>query len=417
MSLNDTTLPAHLFRHEYGKLVALLVRKLGAQYIDLIEDGVQWAMAQAVEVWPKKDIPNNPPAWLYQVAYRHIITELNTHKRQQTILSINFMDPPQQDTVAPDIPLAGELGDSLLHMLFVTSNGAIPIDSQLVFTLKSLCGFSIKEISLRLFISTDNVYKRFNRAKKSLKNYTLEISDLSNLEMNARLPSVHQILYLIFTEGYLSSHSDMAIRKDLCKEAIYLTELLVESNIGNQPESNALLALMYFHYARLHARQDISGSLLLLEQQDRSLWNTKHIANAFILLDRSTQSKGISRYHIEAGIAAQHCLSPSFSQTNWQYIIESYELLEKVSPSPLHILNRALATAELHGPNMGLLVLDSADISPFLARSYHWYAVLSDLQKRSGKFTLATKNASLAIQAAPTDKIKEVLKQRLYPIK
>jgi RNA polymerase sigma-70 factor (ECF subfamily) len=410
--LQDKILTANLFRHEYGKLVALLVRKMGGQHLEAIEDGVQWSMLQAVETWSKTEIPTTPAAWLYQVAYRHIISELTSTKRQQELLTANLC-PPDLNTDYLETPLPGELNDSLLRMLFVTCHPSVPLESQLVFTLKTLCGFNIREISLRLFTSEENIYKRFTRAKKQLQKLSLDTGSLTNDQMINRLSSVHKVLYLIFTEGYLSSHPDQAIRQDLCDEAIYLTTLLIGSTIGDRPETHALMALIYFHYARLTTRQDASGALLLLEHQDRTQWNADHIATAMIYLNHSTQSKCISRYHIEAGSAAQHCLAPSFAQTNWQQIVNAYLLLEKVSPSPLHILNRALATAECFGPKKGLLVLESINMSPFLARSYHWFAVLSDLQKRSGKLDLAKQNALLAIQSAPTDKIKQILTTRL----
>ncbi len=411
--MSQPELVEHLFRHEYGKLVALLVRRIGVQNIDAIEDAVQWAMAQALEYWVREETPDNPAGWLYQVAYRHLLSEFRQSKRHNTLLAEQTEIPDNQAVESPEIPLSGELSDSLLRMLFVACSEAIPVESQLVFTLKSLCGFNIREIALRLFISEANAYKRFNRARQYLKKQSIELDNLTDADRQSRLPSIHRVLYLVFTEGYLSSHADIAIRRDLCEEAIRLGLLLVESRIGDVAESHALMALMYFHLARINTRQDDCGTLLLLEEQDRSKWNNQQVAVGLAFLLQSTKSETISRYHVEAGIAADHCLAKSFEQTPWGEIISAYELLEQIEPSPLHLLNRAIATAEWKGPAAGLAILQSTDMPVWLDRSYHWYAVLADLYFRCGKNRLGLKFAKQAIESAPTKSIRQLLGKRL----
>lgn len=403
----------HLFRHEYGKLVALLLRRTGMQYIDAIEDSVQWAMTQALERWCRENTPSKPSAWLYRVAYNHLLSEFRATKRKDLLLTEYLAIEENNILKDEDVPFSGEVGDSMLRMLFVACNEVIPIESQLVFTLKSLCGFSIREIALRLFITEANVYKRYSRAKQYLKNQPVALGNLTDKEVVARLSLVHRVLYLVFTEGYLSSHTDMAIRQDLCEEAIRLARLLVESKFGNVPDSHALLALMYFHLARIKARQDDCGALLLLEQQNRSQWDSQQTTIAMTFLAQSANGNTISRYHVEAGIAAEHCLSPSFSETRWDKIVTSYELLERIAPSPLHQLNRAVATAEWQGSQAGLAVLQSANIPNWLNQSYYWYTVLADLLFRCGQTVLGKKQAELAIKAAPTDSIKKLLHKRL----
>jgi len=411
--LNQEKQVEHLFRHEYGNLVALLVRRTDIQHIDAIEDSVQWAMTQALEFWCKGDIPSSPSAWLYRVANNHLLSEFRTAQRHDSILVEHF--PIKEDSLLEheDVLFSDEMSDSMLRMLFVACNDAIPIESQLVFTLKSLCGFNVKEIALRLFITEANVYKRYSRAKQHLKGQTLDLDNLTDNELIARLSSIHRVLYLVFTEGYLSSHTDMAIRHDLCEEAIRLARLLVENKFGDVPNSYALLALMYFHFARIKTRQDDCGTLLLLEQQNRSKWDNEKTTLAMEFLAKSANGDTISRYHLEAGIAAEHCLSPSFNQTRWDKIVASYELLEHIAPSPLHQLNRAVATAEWKGPQAGLAVLKSAEIPHWLNQSYHWYTVQADLLFRSGEIVLGQKNAKLAIEAAPTESIKQLLHKRL----
>jgi RNA polymerase sigma-70 factor (ECF subfamily) len=198
----------------------------------------------------------------------------------------------------------------------------------------------------------------------------------------------------------------------LCEEAIRLALLMAENLHGDIPETYALLALMHFHFARIAGRQDDSGALLLLEQQDRRQWDKHAITVALNFLERSAQGEKLSRYHVEAGIAAEHCLAPTFAQTHWDKIVAAYELLERIAPSAFHVLNRAIALAEWKGPKAGLAVLQTAELPSWLTRSYHWSAVLADLQGRDGDMASARKNAERAIKEAPTDDIKQLLRKR-----
>lgn len=403
----------HVFRHEYGLLVATLSRRVGMQHVTLVEDAVQHAMMQALDFWQRDHIPANPSAWLYQVAYHQLLSEFRNTKRRNSLLDEHFVTAINETFEHSEVPLQGEMSDSLLRMLFVTCNDSIPVESQLVFTLKSLCGFSIREIALRLFITKENAYKRYSRARSHLKNSPIVLDSLTNSEMESRLSMVHRVLYLVFTEGYLSSHTDNAIRIDLCAEAIRLTELILASALSKSPETNALLALLYLHLARMNARQNSSGELLLFEEQDRSLWNEQYILKGLGFLEESAHGENLSRYHVEAGIAAEHCLSPSFKQTRWDKIVKSYELLEQIAPSALHGLNRAVAVAEWKGPKEGLAVLQSLNIPNWLDRSYHWHAIHADLQYRCGEINLARDIAEQAIKSAPTRDIKRLLYKRL----
>lgn len=413
--MSEVAVIEHLFRHEYGRLVALLVKRSSFDNLDVIEDSVQWAMAQAVDIWRKAGTPPSPAAWLYKVAYRHLISELRTSHHRGTLLAFHGQDisaGPDITEPSLDVHFSTEISDLTLQMLFVTCHCDIPEASQMVFTLKSLCGFSIREIALRLFMTEANVYKRFARAKNSLKNQTLEISHLKEEALHSRMASVHRVLYLLFTEGYLSSHTHNAIRYDLCEEAIRLTELLAATQTGNQPQSWALLALMYFHFGRLTARQNTAGALLLLDQQDRSLWDQQKIKLAMNCLEKSASGDEISRYHVEAGIAAQHCLAPSFAETDWKNIACSYQLLYKIAPSPLHLLNRAIAIGEWKGAEAGLSALNHEKIPDWLHHSYHWFGVKADFYYRCHQAKRGAEYAKLAIDAAPTEPIKQLLRQR-----
>jgi RNA polymerase sigma factor (sigma-70 family) len=258
----------HFFRHEYGRLVATLSRRVGVQHIEDIEDAVQSALMTALETWTRAGLPDNPGAWLFRVAYNNVLGELRRRTGRRRIMEQNVGDFDTPDAT-PEGFFAGEVRDDLLRMLFVCCNEAIPEESQLVLALKTLCGFSIGEIALRLFTTEANVYKRFGRARSRLQEVSFRPNELNAEKYASRREAVHRILYLIFTEGYLSSHAEFAIRRELCDDAIRLATLLAEHPVGETPETSALLALMHLHVARMAARQNSSGGLLLLEEQDR----------------------------------------------------------------------------------------------------------------------------------------------------
>lgn len=305
-----------------------------------------------------------------------------------------------------------EFQNDILRMLFVCCHDAIPIESQLVFALKSLCGFSIREIAQRLFISEANAYKRFSRCRQYLKESSLSSWDLNQAAYKSRLPAVSQVLYLIFTEGYLSVNHSIGIRRELCEEAIRLTTILANHSAGQTPETFALLALMYLHISRMSARQSQSEGILLLEQQDRSSWNKHHIQVGLCWLEKSSSGDHFSRYHAEAGIAAEHCLATSFKQTRWDRIAENYLLLEQAAPSAIHRLNRAVAVAEWQGPAAGIAILDQFKPPSWLIGSYLWAAVLADLYQRNGDLLKAKTYRDNALTSAPSLAIKSLLQQR-----
>lgn len=400
----------HFFRHEYGRLVALLSRRVGVQHLEAIEDAVQAALVTALESWKGGGLPENPPAWLFRVANHRLLESLRTEARRARLIERQV--PVESEGPALDPPLCGDVKDDLLRMLFVCCDEAIPAESRLVLALKTLCGFDVREIGERLFLSDANVYKRLARARARLRERPRLAEELSLEELGTRLPGVQAILYALFSEGYLSSHPEV-IRRELCDEAKRLCLVLGEHPIGAMPETFALLALMHLHHARNTARQDGSGGLLLLEEQDRSLWDQREIQTGLAWLARSAQGDAFSRYHAEAGIAAEHCLAPSFAETRWDRIVETYALLERLAPSPLHTLNRALATAELHGPEAGLAVLEGLAPPSWLAGSHYWAAVLADLHGRSGHHELAKRYRAAALDTAPSGAVNAALRRRL----
>jgi predicted RNA polymerase sigma factor len=309
-----------------------------------------------------------------------------------------------------------EIPDDMLRMLFVCCDDDIPRESQLVLALKTLCGFSTAEIALRLFVSEANVHKRLGRARDRLRQTPLATETPPLETLCARLPGVHAVLYLLFNEGYLSAHVEHAIRRELCDEAIRLTVLLAEHPVGAIPETFALLALMYLHTARLGSRVDSTGGLLLLEEQDRSQWDRESMRVGLEWLQRSACGDEFSRFHAEAGVAAEHCLAPSYQQTRWKEIVDLYVMLERVAPSPLHTLNRAVAVAEWQGPRAGLAVLEGLAAPARVSGSYLWDAVLGDLHRRSGHPEIATQHRDRALLSAPTHAVRELLRRRLATI-
>lgn len=403
-------LAENFFRHEYGRLVAMLSRRVGLRHLEAVEDAAQSALLAALESWTTRGVPENPSAWLFRVAHNHVVGELRRRTRRDRLAEQHETDATESD---PPAFLAGDVRDDLLQMLFVCCDDAIPVESQIVLALKTLCGFDVREIADRLFTSEANVYKRLGRARSRLRELPVSVDSVPGERSAARLPAVQSILYLMFTEGYLSSHAEAAIRRELCDEAKRLTFVLAEHPIGATPETFALLALMHLHAARIAARQDGAGGLLLLEEQDRALWDPHEIRIGLAWLAESARGEVFSRYHAEAGIAAEHCLAPSFAQTRWDRIVEYYALLERVAPSALNTLNRAVAVAQWRGPADGLAVVDGLDPPSWLAGSYLWAAVLADLHRRCGHDEIAERYRDAAVEAAPSAAVRDLLNRRL----
>jgi RNA polymerase sigma factor (sigma-70 family) len=406
----------HFFRHDYGRLVAMLTRKMGVRHLELVEDAVQSALLSALTVWTQQGLPENPSAWLYRVAHHRFIQDVRRQSGRRKLLEQGIEDFPD-DAHEPASPFfAHEISDDLLRMLFVCCDEGVPRESQLVLALKTLCGFSTSEIALRLFTSEANVHKRLGRARERLREADAGVETPPLETLRARLPGVHGVLYLLFNEGYLSAHAEQAIRRELCDEAVRLATLLAEHPVGAIPESFALLALMHLHMARLASRIDGTGGLLLLEEQDRSLWDRERIRLGTEWLERSARGETFSRFHAEAGIAAEHCFAPSFRETRWKEIVDLYAMLEHVAPSPLHTLNRAVALAEWQGPNAGLALLEGLAPPAWLAGSYLWDAVLGDLHRRAGQAEIAAHHHERALGSAPTDAVRELLRRRFSPL-
>jgi RNA polymerase sigma factor (sigma-70 family) len=394
-----------VFRREYGKLTATLVRSFGTHHLEAIEDAVQEAIVAALDGWGRGGMPARPVAWLQQVARNRLIDALRKQHPTETL--------PDDMGTEPELAVTGrhDLPDDLLRMLFLCADEELAVEAQLVLALKILCGFSVEEIARRLFTTEANVYKRLQRGREALRGRMGDLPPIAVLQ--GRAPAVRHIIYLLFNEGYSSGRADQLVRRELCEEAIYLGTVLGNHPAGDHPETWALLALMSFHAARLEARTDGAGGLLLLEDQDRRLWDRALIERGFDCLARSARGDDFSHFHAEAGIAAEHCLAPSFAQTRWQEVIDLYLILERSEPSPLHILNRAIAVAQLHGPGAGLAIIHQLKPPGWLLGYYLWDAVLGELERRAGNLDRARQHLHRALEAAPTDAEKSLLRRRL----
>lgn len=392
------------FRREYANLVALLTRKFGSDQLELVEDAVQSSLAAALDRWDANP-PESPRGWLYRVAHNHLLDEF---RKRRPLSYVEMADLEQAEEKLTD----HELLDDLLHMVMVCCNENIPETSRLVLALKVLCGFKTEEISRRLFLSKENVYKRYQRARRLIKENSHHFNGILDSAADSIPETVMSVLYVIFTEGYLS-HSDDSIREDLCHEAFRLLRLVIRGVDKQSPEAMALLALMAFNMARLDSRQHAGGGLLLLEEQDRTRWDRRLISEGFVYLAESASGTMVSRYHLEAAIAAEHCRAKEFRETNWETICLYYEQLESRYASYQYRLNRSVALAEWQGPASGLQLLLQRAPPTWMAQSYVWMTVASDLHFRSGDANKGREYFAMALKEAPTEPIRSLIIHRL----
>lgn len=380
--------------------------------IELCEDAARTALLHAGQSWSADGMPDNRGAWLYRVASHHVLDALRRETRNEA-----FEPDAASELDASESPdsvyLESAVSDDLMRLMFVSADPALAPESQLVLALRVLCGFSTEEIALRLFQSEEAVNKRLQRVRSRFRLRPAELETPPLSQLADRLPRVLHVLYLVFNEGYSSAQPDRLIRRELCEEAVRLATVLVEHPVGAMPQTDALLALMYLHAARLEARVDGAGGLLLLEEQDRSLWDAGLIALGLSSLKRAGRGERVSRYHLEAAIAAEHCLAPSYADTRWEEIARLYAELAQLSPSPLHVLNRAIALAEWKGPEAGLSELAALKPPSWLLGYYLWDATLGELYRRSGDRERAVTHLERALESAPTNAEKALLERRL----
>ena len=406
----------HLFRREAGKMIATLTRILGFENLQLAEDVVQDALLKAMENWAFNGVPRNPSAWLMQVARNQA---LDAVRRQQNFRSKEeditaFFEIRSGTQPGPEsVHFDDEIRDDELRMMFACCHPGLPRESQVALTLKTLCGFGEEEIAAAFLTSVATMAKRLVRARQRIREAGIALEIPVGGELAPRLDAVLQALYLLFNEGYKASHGDELIRKDLCDEAIRLTTLLVEHPTGDCPKTHALLSLMLLSGARLSARVDAEGNLLLLAEQDRSRWDRAMIQRGLAHLNRSAAGEEISEFHLQASIAYCHCTAASYETTDWQRILTLYDILVETNSSPVVGLNRAVAISRVRGPEAGLraveLISDRATLEPY----YLLHAVVAQFHFDLGNYGEAAKHFQRAQTLAGVRSEQEFLANRL----
>jgi RNA polymerase sigma factor (sigma-70 family) len=408
-------LSEHLFRRESGRLVAALVRIFGVHNLALAEDVVQDAFCRALEVWRVRGIPENPAAWLMSVAKHRALDIVRKEQTAQTFAGELIRVLESEWTLVPTIEEAfagSTIRDEQLRMMFSCCDPRLAEEVQVALVLNILCGFGASEIAGAFLTSRAAMEKRISRGKKSLAS-SRRLFDLADAEFGARLSAVRRALYLLFNEGYHGASAEAAVRTDLCREAIRLTMLLLESPQTAVPETQALAALMHLQAAKLPARVDAEGDLNPLVEQDRSRWDAQLVEQGLGLLDRSASGPVISAYHVEAAIAAVHATAASVDETKWDEIVRLYDRLMAIAPSPIVALNRAIAIAQRDGPEPGIDALRAIS-EPERMRSYPFYpAAFGELELRRGNVESAREYFSAAVTVARNDAERRFLERRV----
>ncbi len=406
----------HLFRREAGRLVAILARRFGAEHLHLAEDVVQDALVKAMQTWPFIGVPENPTAWILQVARNRALDHTRhtqVGRGKQPLIAPLVEDCLTAAMATPAPQFEDEIRDSQLRMMFVCCDPGLPVEAQIALTLKVLCGFGEREIAAAFLASEAAIAKRLVRARQYLRERQVVVDLPAAAELAPRLEAVRQALYLLFNEGYKASSGDSLVREELCADAIRLGELLAGHALGDHPTTHALLALMYFNAARQPARQDANGGIRRLAEQERTLWDREKIYRGLAHLEASGAGSEVSRFHLEAGIAACHALAPSDEATDWRRILGLYDELLARDASPIVALNRAVAVAKVHGPAEGVRALESLPGRAALEHYHLWHAVMGQLWLDAGEPAKAATSLRRAHALAALEPERSLLARRL----
>jgi RNA polymerase sigma-70 factor (ECF subfamily) len=403
----------HFFRHEAGRLVSMLTRVFGWRHFDLVEDMVQATLLDALESWRVRGVPDNPSGWVHRIARNKILDALRRGQIGERVVGSLAAGRPIHDGGLDELFFEDEIADSQLRMMFACCHPHLARENQLALTLKALCGFDNAEIARALLVGEETIKKRLQRATRDLVDHQIALDPPAADELVERLDGVHQVLYLLFNEGYSSSDGETAIRADLCEEAARLCHLLCDHPRFGTPATHALLALMLFHAARLESRLDHRGSILLLEEQDRGRWDQRLIERAQQFLARSAEGTVISAFHLEAAIACHHCMAESFADTDWPAILRLYDALLSLHRSPVYLLNRAIVVAQIDGPHAAIRLLDEAGQDSVL-RHYHLFdATLGELYRCAGDMLRAREYFEAARRKTTSPFDREAIDRRL----
>ncbi len=412
-SKNDIgNLVDHLFRKEYGRLVSYLTYLLGQDMMLYAEDIAQDTIEDAFKSWRDREIPKNPSAWLFSVAKNKAFNFISRNKKYTHLLTDKWLFLPEENT--KEIRFESEIDDSMLHMFFACCSPKISYDNQIILILNTLCGFSRVEISRALLIGEETLKKRLFRLKKEIRDRKIEFSIPQGNVLKPRLHAIKNTLYLCFNNGYNSYQGKQIIQKDICLEAMRLCKLIVK-HFPNDPEGKALLALMCYHVARFDARTDYRGEIVLLEDQDRRLWDSELIdLGHYYLSEASEDGAELSTYHIEANIAAIHCNAGSFGETDWNRLAKLYTWLYLYKPSPVIKLNLAIVESKISGLTRSIEMLNMLENEEKDIAKYHlFYAIRGDFYQQIKDYEKAITDFNKALDLVVSVKESSLIKNKL----
>ena len=403
----------HVYRTDWGRIVATLIRFVGD--FDVAEEAVQEAFAAAVDQWPISGVPDVPRAWIIQTARHKAIDRIRHRTRSQEKLDsyaasglIPTVEEPNYDT--------REIPDDRLRLIFTCCHPALAHEAQVALTLRMLGGLETDEIARAFLVPGATMAQRLVRAKRMIRDAGIPYSVPETNVMPERIEAVLTVIYLIFNEGYAATRGDQLVRADLCAEAIRLGRL-VRVLMSPRPPSEAtgLVALMLLHDSRRTARHDQAGDLILLEEQDRRLWDREKIAEAMPMVDEALRGEP-GPFALQAAIAALHCQAARPEDTDWPQIIQLYDLLQGLQPSPIVSLNRAVAVAMVDGPRAALLLIDELAASGDLNGYHLLHAARADMLRRTGSSAEAAKSYKRALSLATNESERRFLERRLREV-
>lgn len=402
-----------VYRTDWGRIVATLIRLLGD--FDLAEEFAQEAFAAALDQWPGSGVPESPRAWIVQTARFKAIDRI----RRQTLFSEKVQPQLARDASLSMVemePETGEIPDERLRLIFTCCHPALAQEAQIPLTLRTLCGLETDEIARAFLVPTPTMAQRLVRAKRKIRDARIPYIIPEAKELGDRLDAVLKVIYLVFNEGYAATRGDRLIRTDLSAEAIRLGRL-VRMLMSPQPpvEATALLALMLLHDARREARTNDAGDIVVLEEQDRTRWNGEQIAEALPLVTEALRGS-YGPYTLQAAIAAEHCKAARAADTDWKEILRLYDRLERMQPSPVVALNRAVAVAMVHGPRTGLEVIDRLVAASELDNFHLLHAARADLLRRFGSSSEAEESYRRALALVTNESERRYLERRLREV-